>query len=236
MRRIGILIVITLLLPGCGSSGGAKSSAPEPSTTSTTAAPLARGDRRVIVAGLIRPSDLPGFRAAPASTNAADVDQVAKGLPECANYVAKHEPGANKEQSPGYTRDREHARDAVDAYPTVEAVNAQLDLYQDPTTVDCFHALYLKAITASVGTKGTVDNLSVSPIAVENLGDGQFGFRLTVNLSSQGRSATLTSDIIGIIVGRFGLQLDVDGTPAQLAELETTLLPTLVGRMQQAGA
>ena len=87
-----------------------------------------------------------------------------------------------------------------------------------------------------MGAKGTVDDLSVSPIAVDNLGDGQFGFRLTVNLSSQGRSATLTSDIIGIMVGRFGLELNVDGTPAQLAELETTLLPTLVGRMQQAGA
>ena len=111
-----------------------------------------------------------------------------------------------------------------------------MDLYQDPTTVDCFHALYLKAITASVGAKGTVDDLSVSPIAVDNLGDGQFGFRLTVNLSSQGQSATLTSDIIGIMVGRFGLELNVDGTPAELAELETTLLPTLVGRMQQAGA
>ena len=236
MRRIGILFIASLLVAACGSSSGSKATAPKPSTTSGTTADSATGDRRIVAAGLLRSADLPGFSSVPSSPEVEGIDQFAKGLPECANFVTKQQPGANKRKSRRFTRGQEHATSAADAYPTVDAIRAQLDLYQDPTTVDCFHALYLKAITENLGAKGTVDDVSVSPIAVENLGDGQFGFRITANLSSQGQPATLTSDIIGVMVGRFGLQLNLDGTTAELAELETTLLPKLVDRMQQAGA
>ncbi len=232
MRRTGTLIIgLVFVATACGSSSGSKASAP------TTTTPKPSTDHAVIAAGLIRASDLPGYSHKPPSTDSSsDIDRVAKGLPECARFVAARKDGTSKQKSPQFQLGDSHVDDSVDVYASSTIVAGQLDLYRDPTTLACIRAVFQKVLTDRIGSQGTIDKLDISPIAINELGDGSFAFRLTVAFTANGQSTTLLFELAGVAVGRYTIAFNPDGTTAQIAELETTLLPKLVDRMKQAGA
>ncbi len=237
MRRIRVLVVALaaiVVAAGCGSSGGSKSSAPSGSstTTSTTAA----SHDPVVTAGLLRPSDLPGWTHKPSSSasTAAEVKKLAAGIPTCANLVAKVNDGGHSAKSPDFRKAGSRVSDSIDVYDSAAAVAEQLDLYLDPTTIDCYRDLFRKTFT----DEGlTVDSLDVSPIAVDHIGDAEFGYRLTTTITNAGQTQTVLSDQIGVQIGKYALSFEVFAPDtAGLAQLETTLLPEVVDRMKKAGA
>lgn len=234
MRRTGILMmVVVLAATACGSSGPKR--AKPKASTSTTAKPS--HDLTIIEAGLIRISDLPGYSHKPPSADSsADIEQIAKGLPECAHFVAIRKGGASKRKSPRFQLGNAHVDNGVDVYASTDIVAQQLDLYRDPATVVCLRAVFEKTLVQRIGTNGTIDKTDISPIAVNEAGDGQFAYRLTVGHTANGQSTTLLFDLIGVSVGRYTMSFNSRGTIAEMAELETTLLPKLVDRMHQAGA
>ena len=234
MRRIGIVLVITLVVAACGSSRGSKATAPsKPSTATSTPTDRPTG---VAAAGLIRPADLPGWAHEPADNrgSAAEVKKLARDIPSCDNLVARIRDGDESHPSPRFSQADMKVRDTVDVYASTARAAEQLDLYLDPSTIDCYRELFRTAFTKQ-GLR--VDSIDVSPIAVDHIGDGEFGFRLTGSVTSADRTTQFLSDQIGVQLGKYAMTFETfASTTAQLAELETTLLPRLVDRMKQAGA
>ena len=225
-----LIIVLAIAATACGSNSGSK--AAPPTTTSTKPST----DQRVIGAGLIRPSDLPGWVHGPKSDGPdPDPAQLARGVAGCENFVKVVRKGDHKRDSETFEHGDQQVSDTIEVYPSTAAISTQLELSRDPSTLSCERDLFRKLLT--VRLHSTVDKLDVSPIAVNDLGDDEIAFRITASVNMAGQTIDLLTDEVGVQVGRFALSFGVYGTTsAQLAELETTLLPKLVERMKQAGA
>lgn len=226
-----LMIVLAIAATACGSSSGSKAAPP---TTTSTKPSL---DQRVIAAGLIRPSDLPGYSHKPRTTSASpEIDQVVRSFPGCEHFASAYHPGAHKRRSPRFERSGALLGSSVDVYPSTAAIAAQLDLYRNPTSLPCLREAARTVVTHNLGTTGTVKSLEISPISVNILGDGEIAYRFTATVARRGETTTGLLDFVGVAVGRFALSFNAEGTTARLAELETALLPKLVDRMKQAGA
>ncbi len=161
--------------------------------------------------------------------------KLASGVAGCEHFLEVVREGERSDNSRVFERDDVQVSTTVEMYPSPAAVSAQLDLLRDPTTLICERALFLKFLTE--GEAGTVNSIDVSPIAIDPLGDGEFASRITASIDAVGQPITLLTDRVGVQVGKFAFSFEVFGTTvAELAELETTLLPKLVDRMRQAGA
>lgn len=244
MRRFRIATLLTtvvLVAAACGSSsssGTAKGSSTSTSsrTSSTTAAPS--GDVALAKAGLVTQADLPDFTPNPATTKKEldEIDALAKTLPACQTFMAAKQDGDVQRRSPQWAQNQTTVDSGTDVYADVATITAQLELYRDPTVIDCYRSLYTEVVTKSLQGQGTLVSLDVSPIAVEVVGDAQFGFRISVTVEIDGTTQSQISDAIGIQVGRVGLTLNVSGTVAEMAQRESELLPVLVKRLQDAQA
>ena len=232
MRRIGILFIASLLVAACGSSIGSKAAAPKPSTTSITEPTQ---DQTIVSSGLLRASDLPGYSQRPLGKSSPDFDQISKGVPSCEAFVSAQLHGSDRQRSPRFTHGNVHVYDSVDVYRSAADIAAHVDLYRDPTTLQCLRDALRKHLD-QFDAALTLDSLDVSPIAVNEVGDSQFALRFTATVDQSGQKSTILLDLVGVAVGRFALSFISKGTTAELAELETTLLPKLVDRMHQAGA
>jgi|GEM_PF-5489047 hypothetical protein len=234
MRRIGALFgVLVLTTTACGNSGGSKGAQPAKPTTTTTKPTKVQ---TIVAAGLLRGSDLPGYSQRPPGTNSSDFDQLAKGVPGCEAFVSALVHGSHRQKSPRFTRGGVHVDDSVDFYGSAADIAGQVDLFRDPATLPCLRDALRKGLTEQLGTTATIDALDVSPIAVNEVGDGQFALRFTITIDQNGQKSTILMDLVGVAVGRFALSFISQGTTEQVAELETTLIPKVVDRMKQAGA
>lgn len=223
-RSLLLTVAVSVALGAC-SSGSSKGSSTVPP------------DVALAKAGLITQSDVPGFTANPATTKAEldEIDALAKTLPACRTFMAAKQDGDVQRHSPQWAKEQTTTDSGTDVYADVDAITAQLELYRDPTIVDCYRALYTAAVSKIVPPNATV-SVDVSPIAVEIVGDAQFGFRITVRIESEGRTDGQVADVIGVQVGRVGLTLNVSGTVPVMAKLESDLLPVLVKRLEDAQA
>ncbi|MGZ4678043.1 MAG: hypothetical protein ACXVJ7_07485 [Acidimicrobiia bacterium] len=235
--RIGVLVgVAAVLVAACGSSGSSKPGGSGSTTRSTAPASGARADKAIAHAALLHPSDFPGFTSTPGKvTSSNQLIQTAKAFPVCDHFVATKQDGRAQAQSPRYARGDLKVDESVDVYATAADITAQLDLYRDPATVECLRMVFTKLVDDTVPTGTTVQQLSVSPIAVDDHGDGQFAFRLTVVVAAGGQTQTALSDIVGVQVGRGGCSLQIDATDTgTLAETESRLLPIATERLRRA--
>jgi hypothetical protein len=230
---VGALCVA--VLAACGSSAGSKGAG---STTTSTTGPdgALAADRRLADAAIIRPEDLPGFTATPRTgAGEAELQDLADGVPGCEFLVAGRRDGRVRVRSPRFSQDQVRIAEDVSVYATPAALAAQIELYRNPGIIGCLQAVYQKVLPTRLPAGSTVQDVSVSPIAVENAGDAQFGFRLSVTFTEDGRPQTGLSDIVGVSVGRVGVSLNVDAPlTADLAQVETTLVPLLVHRVENA--
>ena len=91
--------------------------------------------------------------------------------------------------------------------------------------------MYRKALAQT----GTLSALSVSPMAVEIVGDGQFGFLVTAEFATGSVAPrTLVTGIAGVRVGRALSSLNVAGPQPTVVEIQTTALPKLADRLKTA--
>ncbi len=236
-RSLLLVVAVSVALAACssGSSKGSSTTTTKARTSSTSTAD--REDVVLAKAGLITQADVPGFTANPATTKAEldEIDALAKTLPACQTFMAAKQDGDVQRRSPQWAKEQTTTDSGTAVYADVDAITPQLELYRDPTIVDCYRALYTAAVSKIVPPNATV-SVDVSPIAVEVVGDAQFGFRITVRIESEGRTDGQVADVIGVQVGRVGLTLNVSGTVPEMAKLESDLLPVLVQRLQDAQA
>ncbi len=235
MRRIGIVFVLLVTATAaCASSRS--STATKPSGSTSTTNPLT-AVRRVVRAGLLRASDVPGAVVSPRPVPTGLSDGAAQKVPSCADYLDKKQGGFLERHSRRFAHNGVTMSSTTSAYSTSSEVAAQLDLGRDPATVTCLGDLLRKLVSARVPATTKVNSLSVSPISVNAVGDDVSALRVTTALTVGTQPTTELTDLITVQVGRYRLTLDVDAsTTAQLAAAETTLLPKLVARMQHAGA
>jgi hypothetical protein len=233
MTRARLVLVgaLVVAIAACGSSGGSKGGG-----TSTTTEDSLAADRALATTAVIRPEDLPGFSASPRSGDGeVEIQDLAAGIPGCEELVAGKRDGRVRVKSPKFTQGAVSIDEDVSVYGTKADLAAQLELYRSPSIIGCLQALYEKAVTERLPPNATIQDVSVSPIAVENVGDGQFGFRLTVNLTESGTPETLYSDIVGVSVGRVGVSLTVMADEvADLAQAESHLVPLIAHRVENA--
>lgn len=238
MRRFLAIGGLVVLLAACGSSGGSTSGAGSSSTTSTTgpADPSVAADRRIAAVAVVRPTDLPGWTvAARPPSKGSEIKDAARSIPACATFVAGLHDGRVAARSKKLTKDGTTVTGDADVYATAADLQAQLDLYRDPTIVDCLQQLFTKALQSTAPAGATVESVSVSPIAVEDVGDGSYGFRMTAAVTRDGAPQTILRDIVGVTFGRVGVSLTVTSSDAaNLAEVETTVLPILAQRVHDA--
>ncbi|MEP6624268.1 MAG: hypothetical protein ABJC79_07480 [Acidimicrobiia bacterium] len=234
MRRIGIFLVLLATTVGACASGSS-SSAAKPSASSTTSGPLTE-TQRVVGAGMVVAADVPGAVMRPRTPSGLS-DREAQKVASCRSFLDRKRDGFLERRSHPFTRNGVTVRSATSAHSTSGEVATQLDLARDPATFTCVGDLLRKLVTARLPATTTLDHLSVSPIAVNEVGDDVSALRVTTALTAGTQQTTELTDIIDVQVGRYRLRLDVDArTTAELAEVETTLLPKLVDRMKRAGA
>ncbi len=230
MRRTGFLIVVLMFI-----SVACDPNASSTAHQSTKAAKVA-ADRKTISAGLIRPADLRGWvHSPPTSDSDPDLLKLARKVPGCEHFVEVVREGRPKRDSKKFERDDHQVDDSVEAYASTAEAADQLDLARDPATLTCQKDIF-GAFSANQ-LPATIKRLDISPIAINELGDSDFAFRVTISMDLAGQSVDLLFDTAIVQVGRFVLSFNATAPDtAGLAQLETTLLPVLVARLKKAGA
>ncbi len=181
-------------------------------------------------AGLVTDADLPDWnRTKAGATEVTDLDRLGADVPECRTFVAGHEAGEARATAPGHQQGATHVDSGAVVYATGARAAKELDLYRDPTIVDCIRAVSLKTFQP-LG----VNAVSVSPVAAEGVTDG-FGFLVTADLPATGApAASLAMGVQGVRAGRALASVTVTGTPEQIAQVMSTTLPPIEQRLQAA--
>lgn len=242
MRYVGILVVV-FAMAACTSNSSSSDKPPttRPTTTRLTAVPKVPGapnNRHLARAGLIRSTDLPGFLSTPVSSAAGltDLGEGSQGIPACEKFRRKRN-GDAVEQSPQYTKDATTVDDFVGVFADAPIVAAEFDLYRDPTFVTCLQLQVTKRLNDTMPATASIGHVDVSPIAIANLGNRQFGFRIMSSVTDDtGKVHTLLFDIVRVAVGRAAINFNPRGPAADMTALESRLIPVLVGRLRRAGA
>ena len=229
MPRIAVFVIsASLVFSACGSSGGGSAS----KATTTTTSPGTAVERKIARAGLLTRSDIPGAsRVTRSPSEANDLVTAAKGIAACDFFtkgnIREHVNGG----SYGFQRDTTVANSSVVVYASDADAVAELELYRDPAIIGCLDAVYRKTLAPT----GTLSALSVSPMAVEIVGDGQFGFLVTAEFATGSATPrTLVTGIAGLRVGRALSSLNVAGPQPTVVEIQTTALPKLADRLKAA--
>ncbi len=227
MRRALSLVSVTLVLAGCGSSGGSASD-----STTTTTAPGTEIERQIARAGLLSGAELPGWsRVTHNLSEANDLVTLADGIAACGFFTDGNRHENVNGGSSGFQRGDTVANSSVVVYGSDTDAIAELELYRDPAIIGCLDAVYRKTLVRNA----TVRTLSVSPVAVEDVGDGQFGFLVTAEVESgSAPPRTLLTGIAGLRVGRALSSVNVTGSQASVAEVTTTVLPKLAAGLSAA--
>jgi hypothetical protein len=226
MRRLlPFALVGALVLAACGSSGSSGGGA-----TSTTTEPGTTAERAIARAGLITDSDLNHWAKVKSNASeATDLILLAKDVPECTAFTRGNVQEQVNGRSPGYQRGATIADSSVVVFATDAEALAQLELYRDPTIVDCLRAVYLKLLKTTGVTK-----VDVSPVAPEGVTNG-FGFLVSAEIpEGAGTSRTVTTGIQGVQVGRALSSINVTGTQAEIARVASSTLPNIERRLRAA--
>lgn len=228
-RTLATVFTALAALGGCG-SGSTKS-------TSTTTPPGSATDRRIANRALITEQDLDGFGLVdPGPSEAADLSDLGKNLAQC-TFAAQGAPVALlKGRSRGSQRGDTVVNSSVAVYKTTADAAADLELYRDPAMIGCLEQVYRKSVTSGLPTGSTIQSLSVSPIGVTGGTEATFGFRVTATATTRTGAQTVITDAVGAQVGRAVFSLNILGTAADSAEVQTKIFAQLVDRIRAAEA
>ena len=228
MRRTGVAILLVVI--GACNSGSSKSGGTATTTASTRAATAAD---RIAQAGLLRRADFPkDYRAGPPTKSD---DAAIRATPACAGFPVLTDHGIATAYSPSFFSPSALVGNKVDVFSDAAPPRALIEELRNPAIIGCLHDLVVASLAGS--TSGAPTSIDVSPIAVDPAGDDSSGFRFTFTTTTNGTATTTVQDQVVVRVGRSVLILrPVAKTAGDLAQLETRLLPLLVGRLRHAGA
>ena len=224
------MLIILVVVTGCSSGNSAKGS--DSTTTASTKPATAAG--RISQAGLLRRRDLPaGYKTSAPGTND---DEAIRSTPACGQFPRLTEHGIATASSPTFFNRETLVGNKVDVFAKSLGPRALIEELRDPAIIGCLHDLVVASLGATK-SPSTLTSLDVSPLAVDLVGDDSASFRFTAVTTTNGTPRTTLQDQVVVRVGRTILILrPVASSSGPLAELETTLLPVLVDRLQHAGA
>ena len=232
--------MLVFITGACASSD--RSSNPAEDTTTSTRSQATADAQRIADAGLVTQADVPaGFVGRPKeSTSTEESDRRLRATPACEPFEALTEPGLVRAHSKEYGLGQGRVFDSVAMFATRAEAASQLELFTDPRIVDCIQGRFertFKDANSSLPEGVTVSGVNISPLAIDPYGDGTFGFRATITLTEGGAPQIILTDIVGVQVGRAAVTVQSTGdTSADLAQLETTVIPKIVARLRAAGA
>lgn len=229
MRRILALVSVLAAvgLTACGSSGGSTGSST--TTPSTKPADTAQG---IADAALLTAADLPdGFIAG--SRPGTDTDALLRGVPACDPFPALTTTPVAKSTSRAYSTSRASVSEQVKLFPSPTVPDRQVDELSGGGIVTCLADAASKGIEQRTGAP-PLDSVAVSPVSVGDYGDASRTFRFTLHLGGPSPSVALQDQTL-VQVGRATLAMRVAAaTSAELARIETAVLPKLTDRLEQA--
>ena len=228
MRRIGVAILL-VVLAACGSA----SSKPGATSTTTASTRPATAADRIAQAGLLRRADFPkDYRAGPPTKSD---DAAIRATPACAAFPLLIDHGIATAYSPSFFSREALVGNKVDVFSDAQPPRAFIEELRNFPIIGCLHDLVVASLTGSSASASTT--IDVSPLAVDEAGDDTSAFRFTFTTTTNGTGTTTLQDQVVVRVGRTILILrPVAKTAANLAQLETRLLPVLVKRLRGAGA
>lgn len=230
MRRTLVLAVTAIAVLGACGSDSAKS-------TTTTTQPGTATDRRIANAALVTDRDLDGFGPVdPGPSEAADLNDLGKDFAQCSFALQAAPRALLKGRSRGYQRGDTVVNSSVTVYKTTAGAAADLEFYRDPAMIGCLEQVYRKSVTSGLPTGSTIQSLSVSPIAPTTGGEATFGFRVTATATSGTGPQTVITDAVGAQVGRAVFSLNILGSAADSAEVQTKVFAHVVDRIRAAEA
>lgn len=223
MRRLLVLAISgLLLLAACGSSGSDSAG----TTTTTKAPPYTPADRRISEAFQLVADDLPGFQeVAPETSEVLDLARSSASVKACDFFRAADRDAVLAGRSGGFQRSTTKVNGSVAIFATPEAAQALIERFRDPRMVQCLEGVY----------GGSGASVSVSPIAPNDLGDDRVAYRITRSGRADSPDAKVV-DVIVVRVGRAVFSVNVTGTAADSAEVQSVALPKVIDRMRAAEA
>jgi hypothetical protein len=118
---------------------------------------------------------------------------------------------------------------------TAQLARQDLAAMTAPKAVACFRWFYPSFAASSAPSGTQIHIVSVNTLPVDKYGDGSFGFRIVMNVTSAGATTAATVDEIGFLKGR----LEVTATFTRMgsafqASTESHLISALVSRAAKA--
>jgi hypothetical protein len=243
---IAVVAVISASKPSAapaavGTEGGATadstpSTSPGSSTSSTPAGTTGSAiDTTVANRINLTAADLPGWTSGPAQdttdATAGEEQQLeaCAGAPDPSTSVEADVPSAD------FSDTTNDVSSDVTVMKTVSLAQRDLAALIGPKALGCFRSLLPEVARASAPAGSQLNIVSFNALPVTPYGDGSFGYRAVLNLTTSGASVTATIDEIGFLKGRLevsGVFTGV-GTPFP-SGTESRLMAALAGRADKA--
>jgi hypothetical protein len=118
---------------------------------------------------------------------------------------------------------------------TAQLARQDLAAMTAPKAVACFRWFYPSFAVSSAPPGTQIHLVSVDTLPVDRYGDGSYGFRVVMNVTSAGASAVTTVDEIGFLKGRLEITATFTRSGAAFpTATESHLLTVLAGRAAKA--
>jgi hypothetical protein len=211
VRRIVVLVASAVVLAACGGGGGGgdeyqpAATAPtvDAAATTTTAVNVA-ADRAGAATLLLKPSDLPGWKATPDQKDPADKafdDQLAAcvGRPSPSTYTTA------SADSPNFTMGNAEVSSQAQLVRTVEDFKADVAAVRGPKYAPCVRNGLAKFLPGQLPPGASLQSIAVKPLPIAGYGEFSARFRATITLLIQGQPVSVYQDAILLGKGRVEL-------------------------------
>jgi hypothetical protein len=199
------------------------------------AAPSA-ADLSILQAGVVQPRDLPvAWQQEPQrGTGRRKFAKIAACRPiRHANDLGRRAPHQESGTwfDPGSLGHTTLASDVVIAFEDTSRSAAFLAVYEDPRAATCLDKDFRRGLASRI--KRLHPKITFAPIpGVNAIGDGSVGYEITISVTTQGQTQTVTNDNVIVKVGRAAIVLTTQNAGA----VRDALLHTIAARLATAQA
>jgi hypothetical protein len=193
-RRWAVLAIagVVIVAAGCGS-------------TAKKVDPAA--DRATIKAALLTASDLPGYKATPASTSSgSDMTPAEKRrLASCmhtSTTIFDDPKGSEQLDTPDFTKGNVNLSGTIETYPEKQQLDAIFDQVSSSHFSSCFSNELKSAFGEGANDPSTkIGSSSITPFAVK-LGDRGAGYAITIGFAGPALTSRVYLDLFFVQKGR----------------------------------
>jgi hypothetical protein len=211
---------------GAGRNGTAMTESAAPPTSAVALADTAVADR-INLTGADLP---PGWARSPNRDGSGATDQDAQ-VAACAGAPDPRVSVEKDVASDDYSLEGMDVSSDVTIVKSVQSARQDLAAMQGARALACFRWFFPSFAASSAPAGTAIHVVSVNSMAVSTYGEGSFGFRVVMNVTSPGVSAFATVDEVGFLTGRLEVSGVFTGAPTPFpAKMENELMAALARR------